>query len=107
MSEKNYPVSIDEAALKAKLDPLSYEVLRNAATERPFTGEYTDTDKVGVYKCKACSAELSAVKLSFTLVAAGHLSMLQLQMMLLSSLKIVHYFHVLELKCDVLHAVHT
>ena len=58
MSEKNYPVSIDEAALKAKLDPLSYEVLRNAATERPFTGEYTDTDKVGVYKCKACSAEL-------------------------------------------------
>ena len=58
MSEKNYPVAIDEAALKAKLDPLSYEVLRNAATERPFTGEYTDTDKVGVYKCKACSAEL-------------------------------------------------
>ena len=57
MSEKNYPVAIDEAALKAKLDPLSYEVLRNAATERPFTGEYTDTDKVGVYKCKACSAE--------------------------------------------------
>ncbi len=47
MSEKNYPVAIDEAALKAKLDPLSYEVLRNAATERPFTGEYTDTDKVG------------------------------------------------------------
>ena len=36
MSEKNYPVAIDEAALKAKLDPLSYEVLRNAATERPL-----------------------------------------------------------------------
>jgi len=58
MSEKNYPVSIDELALKAKLDSLSYDVLRNAATERPFTGEYTDTDKVGVYKCKACSAQL-------------------------------------------------
>ena len=36
MSEKNYPVSIDESALKAKLDPLSYDVLRNAATERPL-----------------------------------------------------------------------
>jgi peptide-methionine (R)-S-oxide reductase len=58
MSENNYPVKINEAELKEKLDPLSYEVLRNAATERPFTGEYTDSDKVGVYKCKACAAEL-------------------------------------------------
>lgn len=55
MSKK---VQIDEAALKAKLDPLSYDVLRNAATERAFTGEYTDTETVGVYKCKACDAEL-------------------------------------------------
>lgn len=51
-------VEIDEAALRAQLDPLSYEVLRNGATERPFTGEYTDTETVGVYKCKACNAEL-------------------------------------------------
>ena len=52
-----YP-SIDEADLKAKLDPLSYQVLRKGATERPFTGEYTDTETVGVYKCKACNSEL-------------------------------------------------
>jgi peptide-methionine (R)-S-oxide reductase len=58
MSEKEYPVKINETELAQKLDPLSYDVLRNAATERPFTGEYTDTDKVGVYKCKACSNEL-------------------------------------------------
>jgi peptide-methionine (R)-S-oxide reductase len=58
MSDNNYPVKVNEAELKAKLDPLSYDVLRNAATERPFTGEYTDTDKVGVYKCKACATEL-------------------------------------------------
>jgi len=44
MSENNYPVKINEAELKEKLDPLSYEVLRNAATERPFTVEFTDTD---------------------------------------------------------------
>ena len=55
MSKK---VEIDEAALRAQLDPLSYDVLRNGATERPFTGEYTDTETVGVYKCKACNAEL-------------------------------------------------
>jgi peptide-methionine (R)-S-oxide reductase len=49
---------IDEAELRARLDPLSYEVLRKGATERPFTGEYTDTDKVGSYRCKACGNEL-------------------------------------------------
>ena len=52
-----YP-SVNESELKKRLDPLSYEVLRNSATERPFTGEYTDTETVGVYKCKACQAEL-------------------------------------------------
>jgi peptide methionine sulfoxide reductase MsrB len=45
--KKNYPVQIDEADLAAKLDPLSYDVLRNAATERPFTGQYTDEETVG------------------------------------------------------------
>ena len=51
-------VELNEAELKAKLDPLSYEVLRNGATERPFTGEYTDSETVGIYRCKACNAEL-------------------------------------------------
>jgi peptide-methionine (R)-S-oxide reductase len=51
-------VQIDEAELKARLDPLSYDVLRNAATETAFTGEYTDTETIGVYKCKACHSEL-------------------------------------------------
>jgi peptide-methionine (R)-S-oxide reductase len=51
-------VNIDEAALKARVGDLAYDVLRNAATERPFTGEYTDTELVGLYRCKACNAEL-------------------------------------------------
>jgi peptide-methionine (R)-S-oxide reductase len=51
-------ISIDETQLKAKLDPLSYDVLRNGATERPFTGEFTDTHTVGIYRCKACNSEL-------------------------------------------------
>jgi len=56
MSSKK--ISIDETQLKAKLDPLSYDVLRNGATERPFTGEFTDTHTVGIYRCKACNSEL-------------------------------------------------
>ena len=55
MSKK---IQIDEAELKARLDPLSYDVLRNAATEAAFSGEYTDTETTGVYKCKACNSEL-------------------------------------------------
>ncbi len=55
---KDFPVSLDDKDLMEKLDPLSYDVLRHGATERPFTGEYVDTETIGVYKCKACNAEL-------------------------------------------------
>ena len=59
MSNKaKYPVQIDDAELASKIDPLSFEVLRHGATERPFTGEYTDSDKIGSYRCKACNHEL-------------------------------------------------
>jgi peptide-methionine (R)-S-oxide reductase len=53
-----YKVKIDEAELKTKVDPLSFDVLRKSATETAFTGEYTDSETIGVYRCKACSAEL-------------------------------------------------
>ena len=49
---------INEDELKQRLDPLSYAVLREGATERPFTGEYTDTETIGIYRCKACGNEL-------------------------------------------------
>ena len=53
-----YPVVIDEHELRSRVDELSFEVLRRAATEQPFVGEYTDTETVGVYTCKACGNEL-------------------------------------------------
>lgn len=43
---------------KQRLTPAEYRVLRQAGTEAPFTGEYTDTTTVGVYRCRACDAEL-------------------------------------------------
>jgi peptide-methionine (R)-S-oxide reductase len=53
-----YPIKLNEEELKDRVDPLSFDVLRKAATEAAFTGEYTDSETIGVYKCKACAAEL-------------------------------------------------
>ena len=47
-----------EQEWREKLGPEEYAVLRQAGTERPFTGEYTDTKTTGVYECRACGAEL-------------------------------------------------
>lgn len=47
-----------EEQWRAQLSPMEYKVLREAGTERPFTGEYTDAKTAGIYRCKACNAEL-------------------------------------------------
>jgi peptide-methionine (R)-S-oxide reductase len=43
---------------KATLTPQEYHVLREAGTERAFTGEYTDTKTAGTYTCRACDSVL-------------------------------------------------
>jgi peptide-methionine (R)-S-oxide reductase len=57
-SERTYPISLDESQWREKLTPQEYQVLRQASTEPPFVGEYTDTTTEGVYSCRACGAEL-------------------------------------------------
>ena len=53
-----YKVDKPEQQWRTELTPDEYRVLRQADTEPPFTGEYTDTKTKGVYACRACGAEL-------------------------------------------------
>jgi peptide-methionine (R)-S-oxide reductase len=43
---------------RAELDPDRYAILRQAATEPPWSGELLVNHEDGVYRCGACDAEL-------------------------------------------------
>lgn len=47
-----------ESEWKASLTPEQYRVLREKATERPFSGEYCDAKEKGTYVCAACGNPL-------------------------------------------------
>ena len=48
----------NEEKFKKKLTPEEYAVLRKGATEPAFTGKYVDAHESGIFRCKACGAEL-------------------------------------------------
>jgi peptide-methionine (R)-S-oxide reductase len=49
---------MNDSDYKQRLTPMQYAVTREKATEPPFTGEYWDTKREGVYICVCCGAEL-------------------------------------------------
>ena len=56
--EGNFPLQKTEAEWRAELDATRYSILREAATERPWSGALLDEKREGVYTCGACNAEL-------------------------------------------------
>ena len=53
-----YEVTKSDELWKVELNPQEFAVLRQAGTERPWTGELLDEKRVGVYRCRACGNEL-------------------------------------------------
>jgi peptide-methionine (R)-S-oxide reductase len=57
-TDRIYPVELSADEWRQRLTPAEYAVLREAATEPAFTGEYWDDHTEGRYSCRACGSEL-------------------------------------------------
>jgi peptide-methionine (R)-S-oxide reductase len=55
-NEISLPATEDE--WRVRLTPEEFRVLRQAGTERAWSGEYVETKTEGMYACRACGAEL-------------------------------------------------
>lgn len=53
-----YKVNKTDAQWREQLEPMDYQVTRQAATERAFTGRYWDHFEPGQYKCICCGVGL-------------------------------------------------
>ncbi|MCU1584834.1 MAG: peptide methionine sulfoxide reductase [Microbacteriaceae bacterium] len=60
-----FPGAKSDEEWRAELDPTRFSILREAATERPWSGALLDEKRPGVYTCGACGAELFASDTKF------------------------------------------
>lgn len=58
LPDKVEKIKKSDAEWKKELGQSAYYVLREAGTERPFTGDYWNNKKNGIYTCRACGLPL-------------------------------------------------
>lgn len=56
---------VENEKWREKLTDEEYQVLREHGTEAPFSGEYVNHHETGMYRCKACGAELFSSNAKF------------------------------------------
>ena len=58
MVDDTAKIQKSEDEWREELSPEQFRILRQAATERPFTGKYVNEKTPGTYRCAACGQEL-------------------------------------------------
>ncbi len=54
----DYPVKKTDEQWREELTEFEYHVLRQAGTERAYTGELLEEHREGIFSCRGCGAEL-------------------------------------------------
>ncbi len=61
----DYPVKKTDEQWREELTEFEYHVLRQAGTERAYTGELLEEHREGIFACRGCGAELFRSKAKF------------------------------------------
>ena len=56
--DMDYPIRKSDQQWREELSDFEYQVLREAGTERAFTGELLNEHRTGIFRCRGCQAEL-------------------------------------------------
>ena len=60
-----YPYTLTDAQWRKKLSPWAYKVLRQEATEHPYSSPLNDEHRAGIFACAGCAQKLFSSKTKF------------------------------------------
>ena len=63
--KQTYPVAFSDAEWRKRLSPQRYAVLRQAATERPYSSPLNAEHRAGIFSCAGCALPLFSSKTKF------------------------------------------